>query len=326
MALQDPHPRCAVVVVSYGSADLLVANLLRVSRENPSLSVYVVDNPTTEAERGRVRALCTEHGWAGLYPETNLGFGEGSNRGVERALDDGAQQVMLLNPDAYVDAGSLSLLQEAVTRDPLCLAAPRVLSAAGDVWSAGVDLLLDTGRMRGWARRDDGRAPARSLPWVSGACLLLSADLWRRVGGFDPDYFLYWEDVDLSARVQQRGGSVRVVPEAVALHDEGATHRTSGASAAKSPVYYYYNVRNRMVFATKHLDAADVRRWRQSSLGEARQVLLRGGRRQLLRPHLCLWPVARGLIDGARWPRGASQDAPADRRRTSSTTDMTAEG
>lgn len=132
---------------------------------------------------------------------------------------------------------------------------------------------------------------------------MVHLDLWRRVGGFDPDYFLYWEDVDLCRRVVEAGGRVSVDETAVVTHAEGGTHGHTGSARTKSPIYYYYNIRNRMLYAAKHLPPAGRRRWALTSPWVAYQVLLQGGRRQFAHPRKSLWPALRGVLDGLRCGR-----------------------
>lgn len=296
-------PSLAIIVVNFGSSPLLASNLAIVASAVPEALVVVVDNRSTDRERMSVEALCLEHGWVGVFPATNTGFGGGCNVGADVALGRGAQSLLLLNPDATIDADSVRLLSAAIERDPLTLAGPRVVTPDGTVWSAGVDLDLERGDMRSWRRREE--APhARTMPWLSGACLMLSATLWRELGGFDEDYFLYWEDVDLSVRVVAAGGRLELVDGATAVHDEGQTHVDAGRPEAKSSLYYYYNIRNRLLFADKHLSPEDRRRWRRTSVGAARQILLRGGRRQFARPIAPVGAAWRGLRDGWRQSRG----------------------
>ena len=71
--------RAAILVVSYGSPELLERNLARVARAVPEAGVVVVDNYSTEETRLRTRDLCTEHGWTLVEPEGNTGFGGGMN-------------------------------------------------------------------------------------------------------------------------------------------------------------------------------------------------------------------------------------------------------
>lgn len=295
-----PGSKVAIVVVNYGAPDLLEANLARMSTGDAV--VHVVDNFSTQQHRLEVKKLCQRYRWIGHYPDGNLGFGTGCNLAAEAAIEHGSRLILLLNPDATIDTSSRELLQEVVAAEPLCLAAPVVYTPDDQVWSAGVDLHVASGSMQSWAKRTDP-PEGDVIPWLTGTCLMLSAELWSRVGGFDPDYFLYWEDTDLSAKVQAAGGTLRLVEEARAYHEEGSTHGDAD-DRAKSSIYYYYNVRNRMIFARKHLSAQQRRRWARTAVPEAYRILLRGGRRQFRRPMRTIWPALRGLVDGWRLVTG----------------------
>lgn len=297
----------AIVVVNYGSSGLLERNLVDAARSLPDAAVYVVDNRSTAEESARVRVLAEREGWVALLQEGNLGFGIGVNRGVEAARRDGRTRFLLINPDATIDAASTHLLLDAVEGDGIVIAAPLVQDGAGRVWSAGHVLDLDDGATHGraWAQR---HPEARVRRWLTGAALMINEAAWVATGGFDEDYFLYWEDVDFSLRVEDSGGALVLVDQAKAVHDEGGTQGIGDPDVhAKSPLYYYYNIRNRMLLAQKLLDAETVRRWDSSSAEAAREVLLRGGRRQLLRPWRPLSAVWRGWRDGRRIARRSPQ-------------------
>ncbi|NNM46678.1 glycosyltransferase [Knoellia koreensis] len=292
-----------VVVVNYGTHDLLATNLIAVSDGSPDLDVVVVDNFSTVAEREAVRELCSRQGWRAVLVDRNVGFGEGVNRGAAAAVQGGADRLLILNPDATIGADSVRLLVDAVTADPMAMVSPVVLRPDGSTWFAGNVVHLRDGRIEATRRLDPARAHA-VVPWLSGACLMVSRELWEKVGGFDPEYFMYWEDVDLSYRVQAVGGTVRVLPEATAVHDEGGSQR--GAHRL-SPLYYYFNIRNRLLFAARHLPAAGRRDWARSSLREGMAILRRGGRRHLVERGSPLATAARATLDGLRLVR--------DRRR-----------
>lgn len=292
--------RAAVVVVNYGSSALLAANLAPLSEAEPALRVVVVDNPTDAGERERVRKLTEARGWTLVPAETNLGFGGGMNRGVAAAHAAGADVTVLLNPDAVLAPAVLRALVAAVRADRLALVAPRIERSDGTHWFAGADLYLDDGRVRSVRRRIPG---ARIEPWLTGACLAVSRELWERTGGFDERYFLYWEDIDLSWRVRRTGGELVLREDLVAVHDQGGTQQAEAGTYAKSRLYYYYNVRNRLLFAALHLPAEDARRWRRTALAVGIEVLRQGGRRQFLRPAGPVGALVRGLRDGRRLSR-----------------------
>lgn len=300
--------RTAVIVVNYGPPTLLRANLEPLHTSAPELAVVVVDNYSTDATRADVVALCTTKGWLNVLPDENLGFGAGMNLGVAAAVEAGRDVFLLLNPDASISPDSVERLAARAMATPLTLLAPRILRPDGTMWFDGADLYVSDGRIRSRKRRADF-PDARVEPWLTGACLLLSAELWERVGGFLDDYFLYWEDVDLSHRVVATGGALEVVDDAVAIHDEGGTHdRSDAASArAKSSTYYYFNIRNRLVFAAHHLPPADIRRWRRSTVSVAWDVLMQGGRRQLLTSTSPLRAGLAGVRDGLKLSRAAAR-------------------
>ena len=290
----------AVVVVNFGSYELLLQNLGPVSDELPEVTVVVVDNFTDEHEQLRVAELCDRRGWRAVLLSRNTGFGEGVNAGVEDALEQGATSVLVLNPDASIRRESVERLALGVAHDPDAMIAPEIRRSNGRLWFGGSDVYLDDGRM-GNPRQRAEKPSRRYREWISGACFMMSADLWRRTGGFDPDYFLYWEDVDLSARVVDAGGRLVVDSEASAVHDSESTHTDATAGRAKSETYYYYNIRNRLVYGAKHLGDDDLGRWLRATPRVAYEILLQGGRRQFLRPVKPLRAFVRGIRDGRRF-------------------------
>lgn len=305
----------AIIVVNYGSSALLEHNLVTTARAVPEAAVYVVDNRTTADEARIVGELAEREGWIALPQSENLGFGGGVNRGVEAARADGRTRFLLLNPDASIGGSATHLLLEQVDVDDKVVAAPLVEDGAGRVWSAGHVLDLQDGATHGraWAERHPEADVRR---WLTGAALMVNEAAWAAVDGFDEDYFLYWEDVDFSLRVEDAGGRLVLVEQAKAVHDEGGTQGIGDPDVhAKSPLYYYYNIRNRMLLAQKLFDPQTLRRWDSSSVTAAREVLLRGGRRQLLRPWRPLSAVWRGWRDGRRIARTTTRRSSPESRR-----------
>ncbi|MGO4493862.1 glycosyltransferase, partial [Arthrobacter sp. 2YAF22_2] len=190
----------AIVVVNYGSHELLERNLVPVSEHSPDAIVVIVDSFSDIPEREAVVTLAERRGWLTVLPATNVGFGGGMNLGVAAAYAAGARFFLLLNPDAALNAESLRSLREEANAEPMTLLAPKIFRPDGTVWFDGSDLDLNDGSTRA-SRKNSAAAPGRNVPWLTGACLMVSHELWQEVGGFDERYFLYWEDVDLSYRV-----------------------------------------------------------------------------------------------------------------------------
>ena len=282
--MTDPRPstrsRLAIVVVNYASHELLTNNLVGLARELPDALVVVVDNPTTTAEREAVTVLCEAAGFLLVCPVDNVGFGAGVNAGVRRAIEAGADTFLVLNPDAVIHADAVQVLVDRVAADPYLLVSPLIERPDGTVWFAGSHLYLTSGIVRSRSHRPEH--PRGEVEyWLSGCCLVVTAELWSLVGGFADGYFMYWEDVDLSYRVVRAGGRLHVETSAVAVHDVGGTQGAPD-TRAKSRTYDFYNTRNRLLFAARHLSAPAMLRWALGSLPAGWEILMRGGRRQLV--------------------------------------------
>ncbi|WP_210480605.1 glycosyltransferase [Naasia sp. SYSU D00948] len=298
--------RTAVIVVNFGMPTLLERNFAALDLEAAGARLIVVDNRRTPEESAAVARLGARHGWTVLLNEDNAGFGAGVNRGAAAAIGLGCDVLVLANPDLALPADVLRELAADCRRDPVVVVSPRILREDGSTWFSGGTILVDEGR----ASTAPSRRSEDARGWLSGACLAVHADLWRKAGGFDERYFLYWEDVDLSWRLVAAGGRLRVRRDLEVVHSVGGTQEGSG----KSPTYVYWNCRNRLLFAAAHLSEAERRRWERQSIRYARSVLLRGGRRQLLRRFVPLTSAAlRGTLAGLRISR-ASRGAPSPER------------
>lgn len=304
-----------VLVVNYRSTKLLEQNLTEVEKAaravDPTAAIVVVDNWSTTRERHAARKMAADNGWVLVEPDVNLGFGGGVNVGVSRSLELGASEVLVINPDAWIDETSLRRLHSAAAENRNTLLSPVVEDPEGGTWFAGNDLLLEDGTIQAASRRGQ-ECEAGLQPWLSGACLWITREVWELSGGFDEEYFLYWEDIDFSHRVTAAGGTLKVLRDAVAVHDEGGTQRENpDRSRAKSELYYYYNIRNRMMFAVKHLGPEAIRRWRRFIPRTAWAVMLRGGRRQFLHSLVPTRGLLRGVWSAMRLARKSGSRAPA---------------
>lgn len=300
----------AVVVVNYGSHRLLEHALAGHQARAGGREIVVVDNWSSAAELAAVRDLGRRHGWHVVASAVNGGFGAAVNLGVAEAARLGCEAVLLLNPDARVDPHVVAALHEQVRREPDVAVAPRIVTPEGAVEFRGAQVSLRTGRIRsiapdfgddGRPRRIDGQLPGQvDAPvqgWLSAACLAMSLSLFERCGGMAEDYFLYWEDVDLSRRIERVGGGLLVRQDLVAVHSQGGT-QPAVAAGAMSATYYRYNAANRLRFAALHLPRRRIAVWMLRTPAESAQILLRGGRRQLLRSPAPLLAIVRGSLAG----------------------------
>lgn len=226
--------------------------------------------------------------------DRNVGFGAANNVGAARAH---GEFLLLLNPDAWLENGCAERLHEALERQPLAaLAAPRVFYPDGRRqfnWSPTTSVVGESvqklrNRFEGSSWAHDGCArlwKAIGDPgWYSGCCLMVRAEAWRQVGGFDEDYFLYFEDADLCSRLLLAGWRLEQVAAARAGHDKGGA-RGGGASEVayrRAQLTFYRKWRSpwqsrfvlgRLQRRLQRLDDGDRRRQLLEVLEEGRQAL-----------------------------------------------------
>ncbi len=152
-----------------------------------------------------------------LRPDENLGFGGGCNLAARHATQP---WLFFLNPDAQAEPDCLERLLDATADADVAVAGAQVLLPDGATTNAGDNPVHLAGLS--WAGRygeprED--APPRDVACVSGAAMLVRADDLHALGGFNPAFFLYVEDVDLAWRARLAGRRVRFVPAAHVRHD-----------------------------------------------------------------------------------------------------------
>ena len=188
----------------------------------------------------------------------NVGFGRGINQGVAASS---APLVLIMNPDCRLERGAVAAMRAELEAHPRCaIVGPRVLDPDGSVQGSArgdPDMLTGLFGRTGPLRRllPSSAAATRNVvttasgrestvvDWVSGACMLVRRAAFDEVGGFDPRYFLYWEDADLCRRLRARGHEVRYVPAATAVHRVGHSSRTARAASIRAfheSAYLYY--------------------------------------------------------------------------------------
>lgn len=196
----------------------------------------------------------------------NLGFAQGHNVGIEHAIKNGADYVIILNNDTLLDKDFVSKLVDAAERDSrIGIVGPKIYFAKGFeyhkekykenelgkvFWYAGGEMDWNNviGHHRGVDEVDRGQYDkTEETDYVSGCCMLITKEVLEKTKGFDKDYFLYYEDNDLCQRAKKLGFKIIYEPSSVVWHKNAGSAGGSG-----SPLQDYYITRNRMLFGLKY--------------------------------------------------------------------------
>ncbi|TFD53378.1 glycosyltransferase family 2 protein [Cryobacterium sp. Hh11] len=226
------QPRVAVITVSYGSEGVLTPffETLREASNQDIITVLAdnkafVDSPVEEV----VHLFGAKY----LAMPSNAGYG-GAINAAARTLPASVEWILICNPDVTFSKNALDLLVVAGDSDPLIGAVgPGILTALGEVYPSarsipslrngiGHALLADIWKSNPWsaAYKNDAQmtSPRANVGWLSGACLLVRRSAFTAIGGFDEDFFMYFEDVDLGYRLSKLGLNNVYQPAALVTH------------------------------------------------------------------------------------------------------------
>jgi len=226
------RPTVAAIVVAFDSGDALERCLDSLA----DVDVVVVNNggPGPEIEAAPLRPRVR------LLEARNDGFGAGCNRGAEAA---DADTLVFLNPDTVALPGAVAALVRRLEDPQVGAVQARLrLLECPDRLNSGGNVLHVSGLAwpGGYGEPADALTEPHEIAYASGAAFAIRAELFRELGGFAEELFLYQEDLDLCWRVHQRGLGVVVEPGADVLHE----YVLERAGRRKE----YYLERNRLVF------------------------------------------------------------------------------
>jgi len=227
-------PLVSVVILGFNGAEWLAGCIasLREQTYRP-LEIIVVDNASVDGTAGWVEEHCPDIRLVRLCSSVSIAAAYNSGAAVTTG-----KYLLLLNQDTTLDPDAIAEMMRVARSNPACAAvapklklmwAPAFLNGLGnrvDARSWGTDNgigHLDLGQFDHW----------REVPSACGAAMLIPAKAWREVGEMDPDFPMYYEDVEWSYRARLSGLRILAAPRAIVLHAFGG--RTPDGSAERLP-------------------------------------------------------------------------------------------
>jgi GT2 family glycosyltransferase len=258
-------PRCTVIVVSYQSVDELPSCLdaIRAQRD-VEISAWVVDNASDDGSADLVRER---------YPDVHLvansmnaGFGRANNQVL---LTEASPFYALVNPDAVLPPDAIRACVQEMARHPdVGVISTRMVYPDGSLQRScgsfpdipnliGETLRIDRiipgmNRFTSYSLPAAAHDQVREVDWIQGSFLVLRGEVVRETGGFDPNFFMYGEEMEWCYRIRQSGSKVVYLPRPEVVHK-------GGASAQHVPgAMFVEHLKGRIRFFSKHRGRASV--------------------------------------------------------------------
>lgn len=260
---EDQISRWRVIVVTYNSESELAKIWANIPPELRKMVVQV-DNGSSDSSVEVGRRL-----FPVVLSQENLGLSAGNNAGARIFLGTKPEYLLFANPDLHIDYEGLVKLQNEISlRDSIV--APRLLSQAGEEqasargWPTPMRQIGNRLRLRAGMSPSVSYIPHEShekqnVPWVMGASIAMSRNVFERLGGWNAKFFLYYEDVDLCVRAHRFGINVRQSDAVLWRHD------WSRASLRPLSRAWRYHIRSAIRFYVSNPDfMLGVPRWAKS--------------------------------------------------------------
>lgn len=245
-------PSVQLIILNWNGRDDTLACLESVKRiDYPNFKVIVADNGSSDGVVDIIRRdfpnvhIIENH--------ANLGFAAGNNSAIAYALESGAEFIFLLNNDTVVDPAILPAFIKAAEQKPkggvfggkiYYYNNKEILWYAGGYWDAQT---LSFGEY-GAGELDRGQFDELTeTEWVIGCAMFIRAEVFRKVGLLEPDFFLNNEEIDFCSRAKRAGFSCVYVPDARLWHKISVSF-----GGEDSPLKEYFSARNRLLWAQRN--------------------------------------------------------------------------
>jgi N-acetylglucosaminyl-diphospho-decaprenol L-rhamnosyltransferase len=314
----------ATVIVTYKTAQLTIKCLRSIEserqRDGLSIRVIVVDNASGDGPA--IEEAIRANGWGSwatlICSPTNGGFAYGNNLGIKRAYETRPPDyIYVLNPDTEVRRGAISSLVRFLEVQPrVGIAGSSYECLDGRDWPIAFrfpTLLseltygLHTGAIArlfaSWTVARPMTQIDQPTDWICGASMMIRPAVLDAIGGFDENYFLYFEETDFCHRARQAGFSTWYVPESRVMHVMGqSTKVTDEKTVLERYPPYWFESRRRyfaVTFGLGRAIAIDMVAILANSVGLLKRIAQRRTGiphyvRDLLK-HSILWPRNRGV-------------------------------
>lgn len=241
-------PKVQVIVLQYNKSQDTVKCLDSLGNlDYPNFGVIVIDNASLPSEFERVRNYIfslRDSKFIIRASTSNLGYSGGNNIGINYALENEADFILLLNNDATVE-------KDLVTKLIMVAESDKKVRIVGPAINEGNRTVCD-GKVR-WLKTElahrschDSQFTIRDF-YIPGVAMLIGREVIEKIGLLDERYFLYFEDADYCLRASRAGYHLKIVPEATVRHQVSST-----ASQLGSALLLRYHYRNALLFNTEH--------------------------------------------------------------------------
>jgi GT2 family glycosyltransferase len=247
-------PKIGLITVLYNSKEVLKDFFQSLANQTyKNYILYVIDNSPNDNTLNEAIKLSDKFNINSIFINNNDNFGvaKGNNQGIEQALQDECEYILLLNNDIVFNQNTIENLVDYTVKNDISIIVPKIYyHNTNKLWMAGgyISKFKGTSPHRGDLEEDNGQYEnIEAVDYTPTCFMLINKKVFDKVGLMDEKYFVYYDDSDFIYRANIQGFKIIYFPKAIVYHKVSVS--TGGSESLFS--IYYVN-RNRLYFIRKN--------------------------------------------------------------------------
>lgn len=255
------NPKVAVIIVNWRKYDFTlkcIESVLNSSFKN--FKIILIDNEYQKSMSDQLKKSKKIHL---IRNEKNEGFAKANNQGINYSLKNGFDYVLILNNDTLIKNDLIESLIKHSNNLNQKIIQPLILNYdANNIWNAGGTINNFFGTFQTYKKGESFKNFKSNMDftdWFTGCCVLIKSEVFKDIGYFDESFFAYYEDIDFSIRLKNKGYSIALMTDSYLQHFESASSKSTKQSEGNlSPYVHYLNIRNHIILLKKHSKSFNV--------------------------------------------------------------------
>jgi GT2 family glycosyltransferase len=245
----------AILIINWKKYDLTfqcINSVLKSSFDN--FKIILIDN---EFQKNKLNIYSSTKRIKIILNKKNEGFAKANNQGINYALKNKYDYILLLNNDTRISKNMIENLIIHSQSNNLSIIQPLILNSKGDkVWNAGGEVNKFFGIFKTKFKERNFKSNLKfnlETDWFTGCCCLFKAQIFRTEGTFDENFFAYYEDVDYSLRLKKKGYKIGLLTNTYLIHHASMSSKSEKSMQGKlNPYIHYLSIRNHIYLLRKH--------------------------------------------------------------------------
>lgn len=249
----------AVIILNYNTPDYTTNCVKSIIRYCDTIiyDIIIADNGSTDSSLKILQSQFPELFF--IDNKENLGFAEGNNRAMQYSIDRGYKYTLLINSDTEADSDFIAILKTHLDlNEHVAAVQPAIywLHKRDKLWnSAGYFNKVTGNTVSKTSIRYQLINKPLEVEWVTGCCALFRNQALKKTGLFNANFFLYFEDVDLSFRLRRNNFKLHYLATTKIFHEAGVSGKKNGKEGFLNPLTHYYTSRNHLWIIRRYLPA-----------------------------------------------------------------------